>query len=296
MAWYAEFRDIIQSEESAEDFLKSKGILGTRAPTCPEDGCGRTMSRLRKQDRFVWRCPSHKNRNISCRAGTFLERQKMSNLQFLLICNAWADMETIEKAEEKTGLSEKTVLHWYQHFRDVCSRQLLSAKEKIGGNGLTVEVDGSVIVRRKFQGGKTVDERRVFGGICAETGQMFMSQVENLDEQTLLPILEANVAGGSIVHSKGLAVYSGIAALPANPPFQHRVAFDRFRKPEGGACLTRVQRMWCGVRAKLNRINDCCSSTLPSHLDEAMWRHKYLGKGKRPFHTILDHVAELYPV
>lgn len=298
MAWYADFGHIIRSEESAEDFLKSRGILGTRAPTCLEDGCGRTMTRISKQGRFVWCCPDHKKKNISCRTGTFLERQKLSNVQFILICNAWADMETIQKAQQKTGLGEKTVLQWYQHFRDVCSQKLVSVTEKIGGPGLTVEIDESVIAKRKHNRGRTVKERWVFGGICVETDEMFMLQVERRDAQTLLPILEANVAPGSIIHSDGWAAYQGIAAMPVNPRFTHLAVNhkENFVDPNTGACTNHVERMWGGVKSKFKRMNGCMSSTLPSHLDEAMWRYQYSRKGEQPFQHILDHIAEQYPV
>ncbi|GAA56628.1 hypothetical protein CLF_111264 [Clonorchis sinensis] len=64
----------------------------------------------------------------------------------------------------------------------------------IGGPGLRVEIDKTLISRRKNHAG-------IFGGICRETKEMFMYAVPDRTAATLVETIQACIAPGSIILS-----------------------------------------------------------------------------------------------
>ena len=66
-------------------------------------------------------------------------------------------------AVQVVGVDECTIIHWYKRFRDACSYDLVQKNEKIGGPGIVVQIDESVIAKRKYNRGHAVKERWVFG-------------------------------------------------------------------------------------------------------------------------------------
>ena len=47
------------------------------------------------------------------------------------------------------GVSQHSVVQWYQYFRDVCFHYLIAYPLRIGGPGHTVQIDESLIARPK---------------------------------------------------------------------------------------------------------------------------------------------------
>ena len=61
--------------------------------------------------------------------------------------------------------------------------------DKIGGEGLTVEIDKSKFGKTKYHKGRYIQEQWIFGSICHETKQFFVTPVEKRDSATLIPII-----------------------------------------------------------------------------------------------------------
>ena len=62
------------------------------------------------------------------------------------------------------GISNKTIVDWYNFCREVCETILESDSKQIGGVGHIVEIDESKFGKRKYHRGKRVDGVWVFGG------------------------------------------------------------------------------------------------------------------------------------
>ena len=82
--------------------------------------------------------------------------------------------------------SRESVTNWKSFFRDICAESNLDIEqEKIGGEGFTIEIDESLVYKRKNYTGRLLANERahtwVFGGICRENRQVFVVPIVNRD-------------------------------------------------------------------------------------------------------------------
>ena len=164
--------------------------------------------------------------------------------------------------------------------------------------GLEVEIDESVVAKRKYNRGHLVKEKWVFRGYCSASGEVFLQMVPDRSAATLLPLVEQHIAPGSKIVSDKWPSYRGILGLQVEPKFKHTsVDHSRhFVDPETGACTNRVEAMWASCKHKFKQMCGVHESMLPGYLDEFLWRQTNGKKsGKDTFLNILKHIAEWYP-
>ena len=124
-------------------------------------------------DGVCFRCPSHKGQKLSIRSGSFLSHHHVTLKNFVLLAYFWAYEMPNCTAAEMLGLHPNTVVQWFSYLRDAASNHLLRNPMQIGGPGRIVEIDESVIARRKYHRGHRVPERWAFGGIDPESNLGF---------------------------------------------------------------------------------------------------------------------------
>ena len=116
------------------------------------------------------------------------------------------------------GLSNHMVIDWYTFLREECSAKLIRmpiADKKLGGMGHIVEIDESLMGKRKYKcaGLHQQHQEWVFGMYDRTTGKGWIKFVPCRDADTLLPIIWEFVHPGSTVYSDGLNMYNNIANL-----------------------------------------------------------------------------------
>jgi hypothetical protein len=279
---------ITRDFRSAREFLQEKGILCVNPPCCAD--CGRTMTEVnqsspRKTDEFLYRCPSHKGRKRTIRMNSFLENHNISLVDFIRLVYLWGYRTNVASVSLQTGHSPTTVVQWYSYFRDVCSHYLVERPNMIGGAGHIVEIDESVFSHRKYNRGRLIRERWVFGGIDTTTGMGFLRMVDERSAEVLLPILQEYIIPGTEIHSDGWRAYSGIAGIQVDPPYTHRVVNhnENFVDPETRATTNHVERMWCEAKKHFKAMNGTVDNMIPGYLDEFMWRQL---RGRNPANAI----------
>ena len=73
-----------------------------------------------------------------------------------------------------------------------------------------MEIDETCFTHRKYQIGRIVTNLWVFGGVCRETGDVFILPVPNRKATTLLPLIEKHIAPGSKIMSDCFSAYDKI--------------------------------------------------------------------------------------
>lgn len=124
----------------------------------------------------------------------------------------------------------------------------------------------------------------------------YMEVVNSRSAATLLPLIQAHVAPGTIIHSDQWSAYSGVATLPnvsAHDTVNHSIEFVN---PTNGVHTQNIESYWSRSKTKLKRMRGCHATELPSYLDEFMWRERYGTKAGEAFRNIMADIAAFYPV
>jgi hypothetical protein len=89
----------------------------------------------------------------------------------------------------------------------------------LGGQGVVVEIDESLVYKPKYNIGRRRVQGWVFGMVERGTRNVVVVPVDRRDAATLLPIIQEWIEDGSIIMSDGWAAYGGINNLPNG--YQH---------------------------------------------------------------------------
>ena len=214
-------------------WCKKKGLLSNRK-LCP--ACNQEMLFVQRSDgidgyRFVcflnhtrplmyydasgrWRCSKHGcRRSASIRQKSCFSRSHLSLGTILELTYLWSEEFPVHRTVKWCGVSEKTVIDWYNFCRDTCAEYMRRNPTVIGGPGKIVEIDEAKFGKRKYTRGRYIDGRWVIGGIERGTKKMFMDVVAARDAATLLPLIQRNVAAGSIIQTDEWASYVRLPTL-----------------------------------------------------------------------------------
>ena len=136
-------------------------------------------------------------------------------------------------------------------------------------------------------------------GLC-DTSQSpalgYMEVVSRRDAATLLPIIQAHVRPGTVIHSDQWRAYTRVAALP--PVAGHSVVNHslHFVDPSTGTHTQNIKSYWERVKRKIKRMKGCHATELASYLGEFMWREQF-GKTKiSAFRNLCRDITTQYPV
>ena len=125
--------------------------------------------------------------------------------------------------------SWETVCDYKHYCHDVCFNIVSElSSDQIGGNGLTVEIDESKFGKTKYHKGRYIKGQWIFGGICRETKQFFVTPVDKRDSATLIPIILSRIRPGSKIISDCWRSYKVLSELDfEHLTVQSQVSFRR---------------------------------------------------------------------
>lgn len=117
----------------------------------------------------------------------------------------------------------------------------------IGGYGLIVEIDESMVFKRKNNIGRlTTNEASkswVFGGLCRETGETFIEAVQSRDRKTLFEVIRRRIAPGTSIMSDSWKAYLTLS----KEGYHHEMVnhSHNFLSPDDPRVNTqRIERAW----------------------------------------------------
>ncbi|HEX4850162.1 MAG TPA: IS1595 family transposase [Puia sp.] len=226
-------------------------------------------------DGYVFRCPQCKRRS-SLRSGTFLDRSKISLAEFLAIL-FFHHLDVLQKdVSEILGFSPNTIMDYSNIIREQCSNVLISEDEKLGGEGIRVQVDESVISgakRSRNKKARPVQEKWVVSSYDTEKKVGMMRRVHDRSRETLIECIKEWCLPGTIVVTDGWRGYSEVGTLG----FKHEVVVheDHFVDPETGVHTNAVESWWQRCKRRFKRILGTSDELLCSYLDEFLWRERY---------------------
>ena len=124
-------------------YLQGKNLLSS-TKTCP---CGTVMQlspRSDVSDGVRFRCPAcHKC--ISLREGSFFSKSRLSLQKWVVLMYWWSRNYPVTDAAREAEVTEATACAVYQWLREVCTTKLLQTPVSLGGPGIIVQIDESLM-------------------------------------------------------------------------------------------------------------------------------------------------------
>ena len=179
-------------------------------------------------------------------------------------------------------------MNWGSYCYEVCEFWL-GEQQQIGGPGKTVEIDESKFGKSKYNRGRDIIGKWVFGLHERETKKLLLFPVQQRNSATLLPLVQQHVLPGTTIYSDQWRAYEKLGKLGyVHQTVNHSEEFVT----ETGVHTQGIERSW----------RDAKSWVLRSGNKEELY-HKYLARylfarafpvKQESFHTFLKYAAMLY--
>ena len=194
-----------------------------------------------------------------------------------------------EDNDSVISTSSETITTYFRAYKEVCEFGLsLIKKSKIGGKGLTVEIDESKFGKRKYNRGRKVKGQWVIGGICNETNDVFLVSVDKRDRETLIPIIVANVEQGSIISTDCWGAYNDLSQYGYIHETVNHSKY--FVDPSTGTNTQKIENLWRCVKRTLPDTHKVKES-FDLELAEYLWRRFHIHNQNDLFQTFLKDAS-----
>jgi transposase-like protein len=268
------FCELISNKNKLISYFQDKNVI-SRNNICSR--CNISMSlqdSSRAVDGVQFRCVRCKSTK-SVRNGSFLGKSKLPLKVFAAIL-FFHHCEILQKhIAELLGISLPTLVDWSNFIRERCSLMLLG-EEKLGGDGIRVQVDESVLSYPKLtrnNHARPVVEKWVFGAYDTVQKIGIIKRISNRSRDTLVDVIRNNCKPGSIIVSDGWSGYSNLESFG----FRHETVIHEhfFVDPCTGVHTNSVENYWQRCKRRFKRMYGTSDSLLDSHIDEFMWLERY---------------------
>ena len=259
---------------------------------CPK--CRKKKTLIRHKGAYVQRCKTCKSGVRSIATDTFFSQVRFAFKSIIILAFVWSANISVGSAHNLLGYRKDVISKYYRYFRDICSWKLLKHDFEIGGEGHIVQIDESVITKRKYNKGRRVAEQWVLGIVDTSTNVGLVRYVPRRDANTLIPIITSVVKQGSEIWTDEWKPYRALATRG----YVHKtVCHKREFKGPDGTCTNVVEGFWAVLKKFLRQNHVLKSKLLPEHIDEFMWRRVFCPEAKTGdiFRILLSHIAERYP-
>ena len=256
------------NKEYCINFLMHFGLIAKNV-NC----CGNFMTLTKKAsvtDGYIFYCNKcHKYASI--RRGSFFERSHLSFGQVLKLIYFYSNnIYNQDLLIKEMKLSSKTIVDWKNFIRDVYCNHFIRNSSKIGAAGMIVQIDESLICKRKYGVGRILanQEQWIVGGID-EIGEVFMEITTVRNQSVLEEIISRNVESGSIIWSD---CWGGYRNLDSIGYFHEVVNHKNEFVSSTGVHTNRIESTWGAVKRKLNPIRNKKPNLITGYLADYMFK------------------------
>ena len=229
-------------------------------------------------------------KEMSIRHGSFFSKSKLPLKKLLLFIYMWSTNSSGPSILQELDISNNTMGDWSRFMREKITEYFINYPVRIGGIGKTVEIDETLVAKRKYHRGRLVEQVWVFGGVERSdvSGQVpkksFAIIVPDRSRETLIPLIIRYIDPGTRIISDGWAAYSVIGDFN----YTHEVVIheENFVSPISGDIHTQnVEGMWSVLKRKLKRKGTHITPFIEEYIAEVLFRYQ---NGDRIFEVMLD--------
>jgi len=179
----------------------------------------------------------------------------------------------VKNAVRMSDVCKSSVSQWYQFIRELCSKYLINNPNYVfGGPGIIVQIDESVVAKRKYHVERMVDQQWVFGLYDTDKRVGHIQLVDDRSANTLIPIIQKYVLPGTTIYSDQWPAYRNLNNLGyIHSTINHS---QNFVDPNTGTCTNAIEAYWSRVErhVRLQWLSD--RDQLPLRIDEFLWRDR----------------------
>ncbi|XP_052889554.1 uncharacterized protein LOC128297888 [Anopheles moucheti] len=259
------------------EWLQGKGLL-KREQSCPKCSGAMKLKKVTAGDRVKWLCRRKAcAATCSIRTASIFYDAKSSLATLTRLFYEWAAKSPVSRAMSETGLSRCAVLEWFRLLRDfLFDFEFDRTSRQIGGAGMTVEVDETKVVRRKYNIGRisSANKEWLVGGICRETGEIFLERVEARTQAVLHELIQRHVAPGTRILSDCWAGYNGLTGLGYDHATVNH-SYNFVDPLQGDVHTQRIENVWRWLKHFLKQKGTNIQGSLEGYFAEYMFRKEH---------------------
>lgn len=253
------------------------------------------MRRRRNKIQKLYRCVDSKCRKTrGFYHNTFFEHANISAKEIFQLSWHWAtgryayeDIRREMARADGSTLSSKTLVDWYQFFRDVCIEHISRHPTVIGGPGVIVEIYETVLSRRNYGCGRPPSRQWLFGGIERGSNCCFIVPIEKRDAATLFSLIKQYIRPGSIILSDRWSTYGEVEN------FLEAYRIDQLGRFVGPESSTKsIEGNWQEFKVKVKTKGGVSHDLLFGYMLDFIWRSRFAWPQR--FAAFWTHVREQY--
>jgi len=256
-----ELIEIASSEERAENFLRSKGIL-KNYEFCSY--CGN--NNIGKVRRNFYKCYSCR-KEWSVRKGSILEGLKTPYSKFVLAIKLFILEIPVNKAYKELDLAYNTTHKIYGRIRECIYQYVCQEKEILSGE---VEMDESYFGgKRKGNRGRGAKNKIPVFGILEREGKVKVEIVKDVSAETLLKETIKKVKRGSIIYTDKFKSYDSIVLYG----FKHERIDKSMKFSNGRVYINGIEGFWSYAKERLLKFHGVSKENFVYYLKELEFRY-----------------------
>ncbi|KAG0438580.1 hypothetical protein DMUE_3004 [Dictyocoela muelleri] len=143
-------------------------------------------------DFYEFRC-SKCGKKSSIRNDSFMMDSKLSIFEVLTIIMCFCINKDNKEFHELTGICLPVICKWYRRLRIAGKRFLRESMIRLGGEKKIVEIDETVISKRKYNRGRIRDNKWVFGCIERGSDNFIIKNIDSRSREDLLRVIKETV-------------------------------------------------------------------------------------------------------
>jgi IS1 family transposase len=246
------------------------------------DECNNKLSLIQEKgsiDRVVLRCKRCRKK-AGIRSKTIIEGSKLSLRTILSLLIEFCEDRLIKDSSEKLDINEKTTSKWFKIFRRATGKILEEEFQKLGGKGSVIQIDETLLTRRKYNVGRLGKQRWLFGAIDAVTKAFIVRNIDNRSEIELRRVILETILEGSTIHSDMWPAY--MSFLGNSSEFKHGSVNHKMNyvDPITKVHTNLIENLWSLLKRRLRSKHQSFHAHLDEYIDEFCFRKRYGTEGK----------------
>ena len=149
---------LVNQPRELVDFLMENNLLQKNVKCSICNVFMEIVETSKTTDGFMWLCRTRtcNKKNVSIRRGSYFSKVRVELKLFMLFLYLWSRGTSLERLQIECGISNKTAIDYARFGREIM-RNAVANQVQNGGPGTTVEIEESLVARRKYNRGRMIE-------------------------------------------------------------------------------------------------------------------------------------------